>query len=94
MTSEELELALKETNDKLVELSKREAKLTNKEWRLQQNLIKEKNLIEKIQKARESQDTRREAYLTAQYNFLKDARTRNPIINYLMQLKIRSQIWD
>jgi|WetSurMetagenome_2_1015567.scaffolds.fasta_scaffold170131_2 hypothetical protein len=94
MTSEELELALTEVNDKLVELSKHEAKLTNKEWRLQQSLIKEKNLLEKIQKARESQDTRREAYLTAQYNFLKDSRTRHPIINYLMQLKMRSQIWD
>lgn len=93
MTSEELEQALIELNDQLKDLDLPEAKLTRKNWMLKNRLLKEKDYIEKIQQAKESRNTLREANLLADYNVFKEAYTRHPIINYIMQLKIRSRIW-
>jgi hypothetical protein len=93
MTSEELEQVFKEVNDQLDELPKSNVKLTNKQWRLQQRLFKQKDLLEKIRKAKETQNTQHEIILLTQYNILKDARTRHPIINFIIQLKLRSTIW-
>lgn len=93
MTSEELEQAFKEVNDQLDELPKSNVKLTNKQWRLQQRLFKQKDLLEKIRKAKETQNTQHEIILLTQYNVLKDASTRHPIINFIMQLKLRSTLW-
>ena len=93
MTSEELEQSFKQVNDQLDELPKSNIKLTSKQWRLQQRLFKQKDLLEKIRKAKETQNTQHEIILLAQYNVLKDASTRHPIINSIMQLKLRSIIW-
>jgi len=93
MTSEELEQSFKQVNDQLDELPKSNIKLTSKQWRLQQRLFKQKELLEKIRKAKETQNTQHEIILLAQNNVLKDASTRHPIINFMMQLKLRSIIW-
>jgi hypothetical protein len=93
MTSEELEQDLKEVNDRLTEFAEREEKLTNKEWRLQQRLLKEKQLLERIKQARVTQNNIQEIKLMTEYSVLKAASTQHPIINYLMQIKIRSNIW-
>ena len=93
MTSEELEQSFKQVNDQLDELPKSNIKLTSKQWRLQQRLFKQKDLLEKIRKAKETQNTQHEIILLAQYNVLKDASTRHPIINFMMQLKLRSTTW-
>lgn len=93
MTSEELEQAFKQVNDQLDELPKSNIKLTSKQWRLQQRLFKQKELLEKIRKAKETQNNQHEIIFLAQYNVLKDASTRHPIINFIMQLKLRSIIW-
>jgi hypothetical protein len=93
MTFEELEKALKEVTEKLTELAIRENSLSNKEWRLQQRLLKESGLLERIKNAKESNNKPEEVKLLTQYNMLKDAYGRNPVISYLMQLRMRSQIW-
>lgn len=93
MTPEELEQSLKELNDQLAELARQEPKLTNKEWRLQQRLLKEQNFLVKIKHARETGNSVQEYKLLAEYSVLKEASKRHPIINYIMQIKARSQIW-
>jgi phosphoenolpyruvate-protein kinase (PTS system EI component) len=93
MTAEELDQAFKEVNDQIDELPKSDVKLTSKQWRLQHRLFKQKDILEKIRKSKETQNTQHEIILLAQYNVLKDASTRHPIINFIMQLKLRSIIW-
>lgn len=93
MTTEELEQSLKELDDQLSELARREPKLTNKEWRLQQRLLKEQSFLVKIKHAKETRNSGQEYKLLAEYSVLKEASKRHPILNYIMQLKARSQIW-
>jgi hypothetical protein len=93
MTFEELEQALKDLNSVLAELAEREDTLSTKEWRQQQWLLREKQYLEKIKQAKEARNTIQEIKLLAEYSALKEASTRHPIINYLIQLKTRSNIW-
>ncbi len=93
LTDQELKAYLEETNAKLIKLAQPENKLTNQEWRELQRLRQEINLLEKIQKARLRGNITQEASATSEYYFLKDSKKRNPIINYLMQIKLRSHIW-
>jgi hypothetical protein len=93
MTPEELELALKEVSERLDELSKLETKLTKVEWQLQHRLIEEQDILQQLKKAHESNNLTKEGNLLAQYNLIKDAESRHPIINYLIKLRLRSFIW-
>jgi hypothetical protein len=93
VTSEELDLEKKEVNDQLVEFSKPGVELTNKQWRLQVRLNRELILLDKIKKARENKNSQQEINLTAQYNIQKEGRSRHPILDYIMQLKMRSHVW-
>jgi hypothetical protein len=92
MTNEELELAFTDINTKLTRFGP-EQKLSNQEWRQQQSLKREKNLLENIKKARDTGNSQHEIKYMAQYMVLKDERKMNPFFKYLMQLKIRSQVW-
>jgi hypothetical protein len=92
MTDAELTLALADINAKLAVFGPEE-KLSNPEWRQQQHLKREKILLESIKKARESGNPQQEIKHLAQYTIMKDERKMNPFLKYLMQLKIRSQLW-
>jgi len=93
MTPEELELTLREVDEKLAAFPADEKKLTGKEWRQKIRLQQEKEILEKIQKARKNGDTHQEIKQMARYALLRDSKKMNPILSYLMQLKLRSHIW-
>jgi hypothetical protein len=92
MTDEELNLALTDVTAKLAKFGPEE-KLSNPDWRQQQRLKREKYLLESIKKARESGNPQQEIKQMAQYTILTDERKMNPFLKYLMQLKVRSQLW-
>jgi hypothetical protein len=93
MTDEELKKELDAVNEKLAGLGPEE-KLSNAQWRQQQQLKREKDLLLNIQKARQNNDTRGEAKHMTGYTLLKNNHNMNPFLRYLMQLKLRSQIWS
>jgi hypothetical protein len=92
MTPEELDLNVVALNDKIAKYAP-DDKLSNREYRDKRMLLREKDLLVSIKKARESYNSRQEAKLIIQYTFLKDDRKMNPLVKYIMQLKFRSQIW-
>lgn len=92
MTIEEMELSLKELNEKIVKFAPDE-KLSNQEWRQKRLLVREKELLDNIIKARENGSSRNEAKYLTQYMLMKDDRKMNPVIRYIMQLKMRSSLW-
>ncbi len=92
MTTEELELNLKEVNEKISQFGPEE-KLSNQEWRKRRLLLREKELLESIIKAREEGRSRQEAKDMTQYILLKDDTKMHPIFKYLMHLKIKSHLW-
>jgi len=92
MTPEELESNLKEVSEK-ISLFGPEDKLSNKEWRQWRNLVKEKDLLEAIKKARAEGHSRSEVKHMTQYLLLKDEPNMNPFFRYIMRLKLRSQMW-
>jgi hypothetical protein len=92
MTDAELELALKEVQEKLAPFGP-ENKLSGKEWREYNHLAREKALLENIKKARANKNTFQEAKQMSHYALLKEDRKMNPFVRYIMHLKFRSQIW-
>lgn len=92
MTNEELEKALKEVNEALANFGP-EKTLTGQEWRDQNRLKMEKDLLVSIQKSRENGNANQEFKSLSQYALMKDSRKMNPFLRYIMQLKIRSFFW-
>jgi hypothetical protein len=92
MTNEELELALKEVNGKLAQYGP-DNKISGKEWRRKMKLQREHSLLENIKKAKEKGNATQEARNLMQYHLHKEDAKMNPVIRYIMQLKMRSQIW-
>ncbi len=92
MTNEELELAINEVNGKLAKYGP-DNKISGKEWRQKSRLQREHALLENIKKAKENGNLSREGKCLMQYNLYKEDTKMNPFIRYIMQLKMRSQIW-
>lgn len=89
---DELDLNVNELDEKIAKFASDE-KLSNKEYRDKRTLIREKELLVNIKRARENCNSSREAKLMLQYTFLKDEGKMNPFFKYILQLKLRSQIW-
>jgi hypothetical protein len=92
MTTEELELNLKEVNEKISVFGPEE-KLSNQEWKQRRLLLREKELLESIKKAREEGRSRQEVKDMTQYLLLKDDTKMHPFFKYLMHLKLKSHLW-
>jgi hypothetical protein len=92
MTPEELDLNVKDLDEKIARFAPDE-KLSNREYRDKRMLVRQKDLLVNLKKARENCNSRQEAKLLTEYTFLKDDRKMNPFIKYIMHLKLRSQLW-
>jgi hypothetical protein len=92
MTPEELDLKVKDLDEKIGKFAPDE-KLSNRDYREKRMLVREKDLLVNLKKAKADCNSRQEAKLITQYTFLTDDRKMNPVIKYIMQLKFRSQIW-
>jgi len=93
MTLEEIELEIKQIDEKLTAFPENDKKMSNKEWRQQVRLRQEKDALEKVRKAKQNGDSNQEVKQMAHYMLLKDSRKMNPFLSYIMQLKFRSHIW-
>ncbi len=93
MTEEEIEKAISEVKEKLAAIPDSEKKLSGKEWRQYLRLKQEEEILGKIQKARKTGDLQQEAKHTAHYCLFTDSKNMHPVLRYIMQLKIRSNIW-
>jgi hypothetical protein len=92
MTDEEIELALQEVTARLEQFGPEE-KVNNKEWRQYVQVRKEKDILNNIKKARATGNYRQESKNLMEYHLLKNSKDMNCILRYLLQVKLRSQIW-
>jgi ribosomal protein S21 len=92
MTNEELELALKEVEEKLAKYGP-DDKLKGQEWRQKMQLKRERDLLENIQKDKAKGNYSQEAKHTVHYNLIRGDQHMNPVFRYLMRMKLRSQLW-
>jgi hypothetical protein len=92
MTNEELELALNEVNGKLAQYGP-DNKISGKEWRQKSKLQREQALLENIKKAKQRGNISQESKNLMQYNLYKEDTKMNPFVRYIIQLKMRSQLW-
>jgi hypothetical protein len=93
MTNEELDLEMTQVNSKIALIVGDENKLSGRLWREKVMLRQQKDCLDKIRKARDGGNITQEAKQMATYSILKDAKTRHPLITYIMQLKFRSHIY-
>jgi len=92
MTDEELNQELEKLNSTIAGFGP-EKDLPNKEWRRLQSLKREQEALLKLKQAREQHDRSRETRYLAQYKLLVEEKNMNPLISYLLKLKMRSGVW-
>jgi RecG-like helicase len=92
MNNDELEKALAEAKLEVSAFGP-DKELSNQQWRRKMQLVEQREVLEKIQKAHTKSDLSREARLMAYYHLLVQEKTMNPFLFYLLKLRIRSMIW-
>jgi len=92
MTEEEMGIVLSEFK---VELAKfpSDKEISNKEWRRKMRIVQKCEVLEKVRKARTDSDIIKETKLMAYYDLLVQENTMNPVINYLLKIRLKSTNW-
>jgi hypothetical protein len=92
MTDQELEKALVEVKAEIAKFGP-DKELSNHDWRRKMQLVEQYQVLEKIQKARALPDLSRASKLMTYYHLLIQEKNMNPLLMYLLKLKLKSTIW-
>ena len=92
MTDEEMGKVLAEFKTEIANFPP-DKEISNPEWRRKMSIVRKCEVLEKIQKARTDSDLIKETKLMAYYDLLVQEKSMNPILNYLLKIRLRSTTW-
>lgn len=92
MTEEEMGRVLAEFNAEIAKFPP-DKEISNKEWRRKMRIVQKCEVLEKVRKARTDSDLIKETKLMAYYDLLVQEKSMNPIVNYLLKIRLRSTTW-
>jgi len=92
MTDEELEQEIQDLSEAIDKLSKSKEPLTKQEKRRKYILPLKKDVLQRMQQAREKKDRNQELKCSMDYGLLEEFGDRHPILLHLARIKLRGHI--
>jgi hypothetical protein len=91
MSDQELEKALIELKAEIAKFGP-DKEISNQDWRRKIQLVEQNQVLEQLQKARALPDLSRAGKLMTYYELLIQ-KNMNPLLKYLLKIKLKSAIW-
>ena len=92
MTDEELEQEIQDLSEAIDKLSKSDDPLTKQEKRRKYILPLKRDILQRMQQAREKKDRNQELKCNMDYGLLEEFGDRHPILLHLARIKLRGHI--
>jgi len=92
MTDDELEQEIQNLGEAIDKLAKAEGPLTKQEKRRRHILPLKKDILQRMQQAREKKDRNQELKCSMDYALLEEFGERHPILLHLARIKLRGHI--
>ena len=93
MNNEEIEKSMVELKENIAKFGPAR-EISGKEWRQKRRLIVLYEVLEGIQKARLKGSKLKESQLMAYYGLLIQEKTMNPVLYFLLKVRMRSSTWS